>query len=271
MKRLLGLLSLTLLVSLTSWAQDWQIHSNWCANVDRGSSHNAYMQTCAGNDQYTAVLNCQADAAKNNGDGGRAKNTIIAAGPAAINAYMESRKPAACRTSFPPPPPPIPTDEWKIHANWCANVDHGSSHNAYMNACTTADQYTAVLACQRDAAKNNGDGGRAVRAVTDAGPTAVNAYMNTVKPAACRPTATAPPPAPAPFYVIGRYQCKPSGSCDITVNSRASCSDAYTQFDKAIAQRGGDACRQCQLGTIDNSKSVLSGPEWKQLGPCPPR
>jgi len=75
--------------------------------------------------------------------------------------------------------------DWQIHANWCANVDNGSSHRVYMNTCASSDQYDSVLACQRDAGANNGDGGAAVRAVEGAGREAVNSYMENNKPRQC--------------------------------------------------------------------------------------
>src|SRR5438876_1030454 len=69
--------------------------------------------------------------------------------------------------------------DWKKHANWCANIDDGSSHKVYLSFCHHGkhDQYDSVLECQRDAGKNNGDGGRAVRAIQDAGRSAVNEFM----------------------------------------------------------------------------------------------
>jgi len=75
--------------------------------------------------------------------------------------------------------------DWQIHSNWCANVDNGSSHRVYLNTCGSSDQYDSVLACQRDAGLNNGDGGAAVRAVENAGRDAVNAYMENNKPRQC--------------------------------------------------------------------------------------
>src|SRR5438045_1955731 len=59
--------------------------------------------------------------------------------------------------------------DWKNHANWCANIDDGSSHKVYLSVCHHGihDQYDSVLECQRDAGRNNGDGGRAVNQVED--------------------------------------------------------------------------------------------------------
>ena len=76
--------------------------------------------------------------------------------------------------------------DWQKHANWCANIDNGSSHRVYLNTCKVADQYDSVLACQRDAGKNSGDGGASVRAVQGAGRPAINAYMTNNKPNSCR-------------------------------------------------------------------------------------
>jgi hypothetical protein len=78
-------------------------------------------------------------------------------------------------------------EDWKIHSNWCANVDNGSSHRVYLSSCYhgTKDQYDSVLDCQRDAARNNGDGGAAVAAVEAAGRPAVNAFMADKHPASC--------------------------------------------------------------------------------------
>jgi hypothetical protein len=76
-------------------------------------------------------------------------------------------------------------EDWKIHSNWCANVDNGSSHKVYLSTCASADQYDSVLACQRDAARGNGDGGKAVRAIEEAGREAVNRYMEDNKPKSC--------------------------------------------------------------------------------------
>jgi hypothetical protein len=78
-------------------------------------------------------------------------------------------------------------EDWKIHSNWCANVDDGSSHRVYLASCQNGqhDQYDSVLACQRDAGKNNGDGGRAVGAIVTAGRPAVNAFMADKHPPEC--------------------------------------------------------------------------------------
>src|SRR5260370_33107581 len=75
--------------------------------------------------------------------------------------------------------------DWQIHANWCANVDDGSSHRVYMSTRHNSDQYDSVLACQRDAAQNNGDGGRAVAAVETARRQQVKDYMEHNKPQEC--------------------------------------------------------------------------------------
>jgi hypothetical protein len=83
---------------------DWQIHSNWCANVDDGSSHNVYMATCRCSDQYDSVLACQRDAGNNNGDGGGAVRAVEGAGRQRVNNFMENNKPAQCRSSFGPAP-----------------------------------------------------------------------------------------------------------------------------------------------------------------------
>jgi hypothetical protein len=84
---------------------------------------------------------------------------------------------------------PAQQPDWQIHANWCANVDHGSSHGVYLRACHHGehDQYYSVLECQKDAAKNNDDGGAAVKAITDAGPAKVNDYMKDKCPEDCKP------------------------------------------------------------------------------------
>jgi len=84
---------------------DWQIHSNWCANVDNGSSHRVYMSTCGCSDQYDSVLACQRDAGQNNKDGGAAVKAIEDAGRQNVNYYMENNKPAQCRSSYGPTPP----------------------------------------------------------------------------------------------------------------------------------------------------------------------
>jgi len=90
-------------LSLTSNAvpqqPDWQIHSNWCANVDDGSSHKVYLATCdnGSHDQYDSVLACLHDAAKNNGDGGAAVRAIQGAGRPAVNAYMADKSPVSCK------------------------------------------------------------------------------------------------------------------------------------------------------------------------------
>jgi hypothetical protein len=75
--------------------------------------------------------------------------------------------------------------DWQVHANWCANVDNGSSHRVYLNTCHSSDQYDSVLACQRDAGRNNGDGGKAVAAIETAGRQQVNQYMENNKPREC--------------------------------------------------------------------------------------
>jgi hypothetical protein len=76
--------------------------------------------------------------------------------------------------------------DWQIHANWCANIDNGSSHSVYLATCRNSDQYDSVLACQRDAAKNNSDGGAAIRAIEAAGRQQVNIFMQNNKPLQCK-------------------------------------------------------------------------------------
>jgi hypothetical protein len=100
----LAVLILPLLCAATAIGQqpDWQIHSNWCANVDNGSSHRVYLGTCHNSDQYDSVLACQRDAAQNNGDGGAAVRAVEAAGRDNINAYMEQNKPKECVSSYSP-------------------------------------------------------------------------------------------------------------------------------------------------------------------------
>ena len=62
--------------------------------------------------------------------------------------------------------------QWRIHADWCAFQDHGSSHHAWHRSCQKADQFDSVLACQRDSGTSSG-----INEVTAAGRPAVNAYM----------------------------------------------------------------------------------------------
>lgn len=69
-------------------------------------------------------------------------------------------------------------EEWQIHAKWCT-TDRGSSHAAYINACTHGkDQFDSVLACQ---AHNGG----AQNAIRNAGRAAVNAFMDNWKSSEC--------------------------------------------------------------------------------------
>jgi hypothetical protein len=78
---------------------EWQIHANWCANVDKpnGSSHVAYMSTCRTSDQYDSVMACQRDAKKGNGKGDSILKLIEDAGRPAVNAYMANNKPKECK------------------------------------------------------------------------------------------------------------------------------------------------------------------------------
>jgi hypothetical protein len=98
----LGVVFVTLLFAVAVGQQqpDWQIHSNWCANVDNGSSHRVYMSTCQSADQYDSVLACQRDAGNNNGDGGRAVSAIEQAGRQQVNQFMENNKPKQCVSSY---------------------------------------------------------------------------------------------------------------------------------------------------------------------------
>lgn len=70
--------------------------------------------------------------------------------------------------------------EWQRHARWCT-TDRGSSYRAYMNACTQVDQFHSVISCQQDAGN-----ARAVSLIQQAGPEAVNAFMQNIKPAQCK-------------------------------------------------------------------------------------
>jgi hypothetical protein len=250
------------------WAQPpvWQQHSLWCAH-DPGSSGQRYWarRHTPGFDQYESVLVCQEE----NRD---AQLVVTAAGREAVNAFMNAQ-PAPIGTAA-SPTPPLDPNAWKIHSDWCANKDRGTSYRAYMNICTAADQFDSVLACQNDALRGNGDGGRAVRAVSDAGRAAVNAFMESKKPSQCLSPGQVPKPsggsnpfaAKPDFFVSGRFQCNPSGSCSIDVHSRKGCADAMAQFNSEVARRG-DVCRFCS-NEIDNSKSVKSGPVMVQWGAC---
>ena len=95
-------------------------------------------------------------------------------------------------------------DDWKIHANWCANVDQGSSHDVYIAKCRSGvDQYTAVAACQADAGNAHWlEGGTREQ---------VNAFMANKTPSDCTPPRVSP--APPSFQgvnvlpVIGDRRC----------------------------------------------------------------
>jgi hypothetical protein len=166
------------------------------------------------------------------------------------------------RASAPPQQSNGRPPDWQINSKWCTQ-DQGSSGRAYRNACTQVDQYDSVISCQQDARN-----GRAVQSIQQAGKEAVNAFMDGIKPSQCR---SVPHPPTADYYVVGRFRCNPSGSCDLATHSPNSCSEAYSQFDQEVAKRGNNACRQCQMNVIDNSKSVAEGPTWIHSGMCPRR
>jgi hypothetical protein len=73
--------------------------------------------------------------------------------------------------------------DWQKHAFWCAILDKGSSHRAYMSLCSSPghDEFDAVIACQQDS-QNNG----AVLAVQAAGRNAVNQFMIDHRNPQCR-------------------------------------------------------------------------------------
>ena len=70
--------------------------------------------------------------------------------------------------------------EWQAHARWCA-TDRGTANATYLDVCRSEDQYAAIVACMRDA--NNDQG---LRAIQNAGASAVNTFMRPFKDGRCR-------------------------------------------------------------------------------------
>ena len=227
-----------------STAPLWQIAAHWCT-TDPGSSGKGYHLALAnGSDAYDSVLYCQ-------GHNRSARSAITHAGRSTVNAFLGY---------VPRPGPPVSTQPtqltWREGAKWCT-TDPGSSGSNYKSSRREGkDQFDSVLDCQ----SHNRDFQNVIRNI---GRTAVNDFMGNV-------SASAPQlavPQPAQFYVTGRFQCKPSGSCDISNNSRVSCADAHVAFDQAVAQRNNNACSQCEVGNIISGRSV-SGFSWIHDGPC---
>jgi len=84
-------------VVLVSKAQepDWHIHGKWCVS-DKGSSGNAYRNTCQHHDQFDSVVACQLDSGGGDYNYGPVRS-VQAAGRQAVNQYMDSYKPASCQ------------------------------------------------------------------------------------------------------------------------------------------------------------------------------
>jgi len=68
---------------------------------------------------------------------------------------------------------------WQVAGDWCVR-DTGSSHKRYMEWCSKADQYKAVIECQNDAGNPS-----AIAAVVAAGEATVNQYMESRKAPGC--------------------------------------------------------------------------------------
>jgi hypothetical protein len=164
--------------------------------------------------------------------------------------YRPTTTPAAAPSS----------DEWKKHARWCA-TDPQSSGAAYLSACRTGDQFNAVIACQ-----TNAHNGRAVSLIRQAGPSAVNAYMDSFKNPQC--SAPARPSIPqARFDVRFRVACQdksdntPRGDQDLIVSSPYSCQDALSSALNQLHSR--DICQ-----TADSSRMAVGEPERRWTASC---
>jgi hypothetical protein len=112
----LGIASLAGLLAGATAAQqpDWQIHSIWCTN-DGGSSGIQYRRSCTQKDQFNSILDCQ----KHNPG---AQAAIRAAGPAAVNSFMESRKPGTCKSA-----PPAPAADYYVIWRYPCSYANGQS------------------------------------------------------------------------------------------------------------------------------------------------
>lgn len=205
-------------------APDWQIHADWCASQDHGSSHHAWHRTCQVADQFNSVLACQRDAGKQG-----PVDQVLAAGAAAVNAYMKNRPGTeACAYEH------RQSDDWKIHANWCANVDKGSSHDKYIDRCRQrgVDQFTAVSACQQDAGNDHWlEGGSREL---------VNSYMADKIPSDCTPPVT-PPPKQAPRNP-NYEQCGPSALLNFDKRSQCCCVCNADRSKYSVISSGGNNC-----------------------------
>jgi len=81
--------------------------------------------------------------------------------------------------------------QWQVAGDWCVQ-DTGSSHRRYMEWCSKADQYKAVIECQNDAHNQS-----AIAAVVAAGQATVNQYMESRKPTQCLSSGPSAPSASA--------------------------------------------------------------------------
>jgi hypothetical protein len=91
---------------------EWQIHALWCMR-DGGSSGINYRNSCTHTNQYNSILSCQSHNPE-------ALVAIRAAGPAAVNAFMEDKKPRSCAGA---PIPPPQADFYVIWQYNCAYAD----------------------------------------------------------------------------------------------------------------------------------------------------
>lgn len=126
---------------------DWQIHSLWCT-TDPGSSGRNYKNACTQQDQYNSILSCQSHSAG-------AQAAIRAAGPAAVNAFMESRKPSFCRSSSSPPPPAAKPDYYVIWRYSCRYADNNSAGDCTINQHSQVSCQDAKNAIMQRAASSD--------------------------------------------------------------------------------------------------------------------
>lgn len=88
----------TTLLARNICGQDWKTYASWCVS-DTGSSHRLYMSSCRVSDQFDSLMICQRDAASHHPEHGKAARAINDAGRAAVDQYMEDKKPKRCKPS----------------------------------------------------------------------------------------------------------------------------------------------------------------------------
>jgi hypothetical protein len=79
------------------------------------------------------------------------------------------------------------------------------------------------------------------------------------------PPPTAPPPT-AEYYVIQRFICSEGPDCTIKGHGD-SCQAAVGNVQQHVSALGGNPCRYCRTGDMDNTR-VVKSTEWIHGGSC---